>query len=84
MISEADKAIIKHLEEHSGKRFRETCYQTCARWNESYIHARIRTLQSRGHLVKERDTATCAPGQAPGSGGIQHENCTVRNYYPGN
>jgi len=58
MISEVDKAIIKHLEEHSGKTLqRDLLSDLRARWNEGYIYARIRTLQSRGHLVKERDSS---------------------------
>ena len=56
MISEVDKAIIKHLEEHSGKTLqRDLLSDLRARWNESHLHSRIRTLQSRGHLTKEKD-----------------------------
>lgn len=58
MISEVDTAIIQYLEEHSGRALQKYLLSDLrARWNESYLHARIRTLQSRGHLEKTRDTS---------------------------
>ena len=58
MLSEVDSEIIQYLEEHSGRTLQKCLLSDLrARWNESYIHARIRTLQSRGHLVKEKDTS---------------------------
>lgn len=58
MLSEVDTAIIQYLEEHSGRTLQKYLLSDLrARWNESYLHARIRTLQSRGHLVKEKDTS---------------------------
>lgn len=57
-MSEVDKAIIKHLEEHSGKELQRYLLSDLrATWNEHYIHGRIRTLESRGHLMKERDAS---------------------------
>ena len=58
MISEVDKAIIKHLEEHSGKTLqRDLLSDLRARYNEGYLYQRLRTLESRGHLTKEKDTS---------------------------
>ncbi len=57
-MSEVDKAIIRYLEEHNGKTLqRDLLSDLRATWNEHYIHGRIRTLESRGHLVKEKDTS---------------------------
>lgn len=56
MLSEVDSAIIQYLEKHSGNTLqRDLLSELRARWNESHLHSRIRTLQSRGHLTKEKD-----------------------------
>lgn len=58
MISEVDKAIIRFLEEHGGRTLQKYLLEDLrARWNEGYLYGRIRTLESRGHLKKERDTS---------------------------
>jgi len=56
--SEADKAIIQYLEEQSGKAKQSALINaTRARWTEGYIYQRLRTLESRGQLERERDAS---------------------------
>ncbi|OQA49325.1 MAG: hypothetical protein BWY45_03496 [Euryarchaeota archaeon ADurb.Bin294] len=58
MLSEVDSEIIQYLEEHSGRTLQKCLLSDLrARWNESYLHSRIRTLQSRGQLAKDKDTS---------------------------
>lgn len=58
MLSEADEAIIQHLEEHGGKALQKTLLSDLrVKWNEGYLYGRIRTLQSRSQLTKEKDSS---------------------------
>jgi len=58
MVSNADKAIIQYLEEQSGKAKQKDLLDVLrARWSEGYLYQRIRTLESRRHLERGRDSS---------------------------